>query len=150
MSGRATVNTILPGKLYQRSSFLSWPRSQKERLLKDLGVTVVVNMWSKVDPDLGWEQDIDRFYIQWHTSPSAVPTDAEPTLRFLANLMENGHVLLVHCEAGRARSVWLATWLVALYCNIEPEAALEIVNQNVKDSLRPVLLEDLGVRRTRG
>jgi protein-tyrosine phosphatase len=144
---RASANTVLPGKIYQRGNFLSWPRRQKERLLSELGVTIVVNMWAKMDADLSWENDTGRIYLQWHTSPSEVPPDADLFVLWLSALLNRGHVVLIHCEAGRGRSVWLSTRLLAQFTGTSRPIAWEAVKIAVPNQdVTATLLADLGVR----
>lgn len=143
MGQRSAVATILPGKLYQRGQFLTWPAKQKQALLQRHGITVVVNMWCKIDPDLSPEE-LNRIYLNWHCSPSKVPPNADLFVKFLAALIKQGHVLLIHCEAGRGRSIWLTTRVLAEYMDIDRSAALDAVERCITShSLTPTLRADL-------
>lgn len=111
---RRGVNEVIPGKLYQRGHFLTWTHEQKHQMLLELGITVVVNLWNHVDPDLS--RDIEGvLYLNYVASPSRVPPEADLLVAFLTGLLKSGHRLLVHCEAGRGRSVWLCGRLVRSY-----------------------------------
>jgi protein-tyrosine phosphatase len=142
MNKRASVNEILPGRIYQRGQFLTWPYEQKWRLLEELGIDVVVNLWSKVDPDLS-SGDLGRMYLCWLISPSEVPDHAEAFIGFLAYLVNQGKKILIHCEAGRGRSVWLATRILAAVEGITRAEALSRVEATMHHSLTIVLQENL-------
>ncbi len=142
MGSRASVNEILPGRIYQRGQFLTWPYEQKRQLLDELGIDVVVNLWTKVDPDLS-SGERGRVYLCWLTSPSEKPEDAELFIQFLADLVRRGRKVLIHCEAGRGRSVWLATRLLAEVESIPRATALERVEAIMRHSLTDVLKGDL-------
>src|ERR1700693_5171723 len=109
---RAGVNVILEGKLYQRGQFLTWPFKQKWKLLDQYGITFVVNLWSKVDPDLS-SSKLGQTYLNWVCSPSDVPDNATLLVNIIAGMIDVGAVVLVHCEAGRGRSVWLSARVLA-------------------------------------
>jgi hypothetical protein len=107
---RRGINEIVPGKLYQRGHMLTWPAADKHRMLDELGITVVVNLWLKVDPDLSGRV----IYINWPISGAAVPPDADAMTAFVSGLLSSGHVVLVHCEAGKNRSVWFCARLLRM------------------------------------
>lgn len=108
------------------------------------GVDTVVNLWSKIDPDLSPEA-LGLTYINWHTSPSDVPADWREMVSFLTAWLHRGHTLLVHCEAGRGRSVWLCGWLLRTFEGLTgPEALARLeglINHNLTPTLRAHLLE---------
>jgi protein-tyrosine phosphatase len=127
---RQGVNVIIPGLLYQRGHFLTWTYEQKQTLLEDLGVSVVVNLWHRVDPDLS--RDIPgTVYLNYPMSPSAMPSDLAAIEDLLARLLSAGHVTLIHCEAGKGRSVWLSTRLLARQLGIPKAQAWALVKQVV-------------------
>lgn len=140
---RQGVNEILPGLLYQRGHFLTWTYEQKQTLLEELGVSVVVNLWHRVDPDLS--RDIPgTAYLNFPMSPSAMPADGEYIVAFVTALVLRGHVTLIHCEAGKGRSVWLSTRVAAEVLKIPNEVAWERVQQVVRGhSVHGPLLRDL-------
>ena len=142
MPGRAQANEVIKGKLYQRGQFLTWPYEQKREMLKRYGIDVVVNLWSKVDPDLSGGGVI---YINWETSPSDLPRDADLMVNYLMRLIQDGHCALIHCEAGRGRSVWLTTRVLAALGGIGNDEALQQIRGGLipSDSLKGELLEDL-------
>ncbi|HEY6568578.1 MAG TPA: dual specificity protein phosphatase family protein [Actinomycetota bacterium] len=140
---RQGVNAIIPGLLYQRGHFLTWPHERKMTMLEELGISVVINLWHRVDSDLS--QDIPgTFYINAPMSPSAMPRDARSLLDFAGKLLAAGHVTLVHCEAGKGRSAWFATRLMAERLGISKAEAWQIVQQAVPgNSVHGPLLRDL-------
>lgn len=143
MATRAGLNEIIKCRLYQRGQFLTWPAKQKLMLLERHGVTTVVNLWSKIDPDLSSDA-LDRVYINWVCSPSAVPPGADAMIALIVDLMNREHCVLIHCEAGRGRSVWLTTRVLAAYRGMSRVAALEKVLIAVPSAdLTVALKEDL-------
>lgn len=163
---RAALNEIIPSRLYQRGQFLTWPHEQKRRTLDRHGVTIVVNLWAKVDPDLA-RDDTGRVYLNWVCSPSELPPDADATVAYLAALLsrrespdeqarytEPGtvfpvyrHCALIHCEAGRGRSVWLTARIAQA---LQPErdraaVAREVLERVGSYDVKPVLANDLGL-----
>ena len=140
---RQGVAEIIPGVLYQRGQFLTWTYEQKAHLLEELGISVIVNLWHRVDSDLG--RDIPgTAYLSLPMSPSALPADAELLIDYLAGLLRRGHTMLVHCEAGRGRSVWLATRLLARHTLVNKPTAWATVRAIVpRNSVHGPLLRDL-------
>jgi protein-tyrosine phosphatase len=139
---RAAAHEVLAGRLYQRGQTLTWPADQKRRLLSETGATVVVNLWNKVDPDL-----TGVININWPIAGNVVPPDADAMVRSLSLLMGAGHVLLVQCEAGVNRSVWLCGRLVATRLGVSGQAALDVMRATVPGlRLRPALQLDLETR----
>lgn len=130
---RNGVAEVIPGKLYQRANFLTWPYGQKKAMLDDLGVNVVVNLWRPVDSDMAdnrpGTKHNDRIYLNWHMATNVAPSGGHAMVRFLGDLMRQGHVLLVHCEAGRNRSAWLCARLVKDALRVTPEHAIQIVTR---------------------
>jgi len=140
---RADLTTIMPNQLYQRGRFLTWPASQKWAMLDRYKIDTVVNMWSKVDPDLSSERH-GTLYLNWHTSPSEVPLGADRMIGFLSGLLSDGHVMLVHCEAGHGRSVWLCAALLVRHWHVAPRTAFELLDTIVPGmDVRPELLTHL-------
>lgn len=139
---RAGVHEIIPGKLYQRGQFLTWPYKQKRALLDRYSITMVVNLWSKIDSDLSPEEH-NRIYLNWYCSPSEIPPNAGLLINWLVDALQARYRILIHCEAGKGRSVWLTTRVVASYLNISTEAALTKVESVLKHDLTETLLLDL-------
>lgn len=139
---RGGVNIVIPGKLYQRANMLKWPAAQKEKLLAELGITVVVNLWSKVDPDMSHGS---RLYLNYPMTSLNVDEGTAATMTSaVARLIDAGHVVLVHCEAGRNRSVWFCTRLVMALENKGVREAGQLLYTLVPGAkLRPELAENL-------
>ena len=124
---RAVFNEVLPGKLYQRGRFQSWPRNKKQKLLDEFGIIMVVNLWSKVDPEIS--NDVYRTYLHFPMKGNSVPPPEvlESMLTMMkAHIHQNGAVL-IHCEAGVNRSCFLTACLVADVQKISGQAALNFV-----------------------
>lgn len=146
LTRRASFNEVIPGKLYQRGRFLSWPRKKKDQMLEDHKIRVVVNLWSKVDPEVSG--DSDRIYIHLPMKGNK-PLDEivlEKLIPFLASFILWNNAVLVHCEAGVNRSCYLTACLVANYEGISGEEALKIVEETcgkvkLNKNLRQALLD---------
>lgn len=150
MAGRAGVNEVIPGKLYQRGKFITWPQRQKREMLKELGVTMVVNLWSKIDSDLEAEEQ-GVTYLNYLASPSSVPRNAGALVSFITRMINEGHVVLIHCEAGRGRSVWLTAAVAQHLQQHRPKAevAREVLAAVGSYDVKEALSEDLGLGRKR-
>lgn len=123
---RGGLIEVIPG-LYQRGNFLSWPYKQKTEMLQRNGITVVYNLWSKVDPDLSGQ----CLYINWPIRGNAYPEHALEMVSHASNLLASGEVLLVHCEAGVNRSAWFCAAIVARVNGWPYERALQLVQQRI-------------------
>jgi hypothetical protein len=122
---------------------LTWPAAQKQRLFRDIEATMVVNLWSKVDPDMSTDEQ-GRIYLCWLCSPSAVPEDADLMTRIVADLILSGHCALIHCEAGRGRSVWFSARVMAAVMDMPGSEALEEIKHLCPSyKLNPPLITDL-------
>jgi hypothetical protein len=123
---REGVSEIIPGKLYQRGQFMTWFLDRKMEFLKRNGITAVVNLWGKIDPEL----EGIRYFV-WPLR-SNNPDNIDDLAIFVHNLMVEGDVVLVHCEAGVNRSVWLCTKLLMLYDeSLSAQEALDQVSEKV-------------------
>ena len=137
---REDVNTVIPGLLYQRANFLTWPRARKWQLLNRYNIKVVVNLWHKIDPDLGSDES-GITYVYWPIESSLPPNhQIYAMVNFLYERMFQGDAVLVHCEAGVNRSAWLCARLLMEHLEMSPRAALEEVRNripraNLRDSL---------------
>lgn len=123
---RRRVNMVTP-RLFQRANFLTWDLKGKRAMLEDLRIDIVVNLWDKADPDLS--NGLVR-YLNWPMSGIQPPADASLLATFLANCMMHGRHVLVHCEAGRNRSVWLCARILVAG-GADPSSALGIVKAHV-------------------
>ena len=101
---RAKLLEISPGELYQRGQFIGMKLDDKLALLDRYGVDVVVNFWHKYDEELAphvW------LYLHYYFHDSEREMDGEWLLykaEQLANFIDDGHVVLVHCYGGNNRS----------------------------------------------
>jgi len=114
---RAGAKEIILGKLYQRGQFLTWSRSQKDTFLAYYKINTIVNLWTKLDNEL-LPKSNDWLYIHWPIESHTLP--AKDTMAYLLNMLvdfmhQEDRVLLVHCEAGVSRSIFLSVLLVARY-----------------------------------
>lgn len=139
---RAAMSEIVPG-LFQRGNFHNWPRSQKWRMLEASGITMVVNVWHKVDPDLSADEGRVA-YLVWPVVSTGLPKNADSVVDFLAGQLAQGEKLLVHCEAGVNRSSWLCARLLMAWKGMSREEAWATVKKaNPSAELRPELEADL-------
>ena len=132
---RHGVNEVIPGRLYQRANFLTWPYMDKKDMLSALSINVVVNLWRPIDSDMAdhrrGTKHNDALYINWHMATDTPPSGADDLVRFLGALMRKEAVVLVHCEAGRNRSAWLCARLVGDLLNVDWKVALATVQRAV-------------------
>jgi len=122
------VNEILEGRLWQRGQFLTASRSSKRATLDNLGIDVIVNLWTKPDPDLDARPN-ERLYVHWPIHGTKVEDKflLRLMVKFIVRLIEHDHKVLIHCEAGVNRSIFLVTLVVAALEKISTENALELV-----------------------
>lgn len=124
---RMAVREIIPGKLYQRGHFLTVSRSTKERIIQENRIDVVVNLWAK--PDI--EMDMNGvIYLYWPIRGNRPPE--EQTLRLMLDMLQQlmqDKCVLVHCEAGKNRSIFLTTLLVARHFGYSGADAFRYVRE---------------------
>lgn len=123
---REGFNEVIPGKLYQRGEFLKWPAQRKREHLQARGIDVVLNLWGKIDSDLE-----DFIYLSWPGIRSNdYPVELVGVLENVTPMLDN-HCLLVHCEAGRGRSVFTSAYLAGRYLGLSADEALAYVYERV-------------------
>lgn len=138
------VNEIIPGTLYQRGQFLTFPWASKIEMLNRYRIDIVVNLWSRPDPELHAKPEL--IYIHWPIGGASPPAQADIMLGALTEYMKRGYRVLIHCEAGVNRSIWLTAKLVARYQEVNGLVAYEHVISKVgRVKMRSGLLTDLGV-----
>lgn len=136
------LNEILPNKLYQRGQFVTFPWQAKMDMLNKYDIGLVVNLWVRPDPELHTKQGL--IYIHWPISGAERPRMADSMIDLINDHMCSGTKILIHCEAGVNRSIWLAAKLVARYNNISGSESLEHVKSIVSHTkMRSGLVTDL-------
>ena len=125
---RANFKVVIPDRLYQRGNFLTWPRRQKERLLEQHKIDIIVNLWAKPDPEVTEDSGRIYFHIPMGSSVDN-PKFLETIVSILSTNMKFGMRVLVHCEAGVNRSVFLCSLLVAELLDLNGEQALSYVQE---------------------
>jgi hypothetical protein len=110
---RASVNIVVPGRLYQRGQTFTWAREAKARMFSTFAIRSVVNLWPKIDPDLG-DAGLDWVWqISCPRSEDALLPHVEGAARAVADYLRSpGGSTLVLCEAGRTRSVFFCCLVV--------------------------------------
>lgn len=142
MSRSIRLNEIVPELLYQRGQFVTFPTDSKMTMLHNYRVDIVVNLWTKPDPEL--HQKPGLIYIHWPIGGGEAPNVKWPMINMLLHYMRLGHRVLVHCEAGVNRSIWLVSVLKALYEKTSGQDAFaEIVHHVGRTKVRLGLLNDL-------
>jgi protein-tyrosine phosphatase len=142
---RGAVNEIIPGKLYQRGQILTWQREDKLKLIQELKIGVVVNLWTKQDPDMS---DMPCWY--WYlpsSSQDMLAGKMETMAETLTMILENSGEMsaLILCEAGKTRSVYFATLVLMMYENLAGKQALDKINKILgKHSMKDFMLKKLG------
>jgi protein-tyrosine phosphatase len=139
---REGVTEIIPGRLYQRGHFLTWSAERKQKMLAEHGIGVVVNLWQKVDPDLS---STGVLYVNWPIPGGRPPAFAEEMVSLLVRHLRMGIPVLVHCEAGVNRSVWLCARLLHAYDGVltGPQTVQAVANLMPGARMRPGLKEDI-------
>lgn len=124
MASRSAINTIIPGKLYQRGQILTWQRNVKYQLLGEKGISVVVNFWPKIDHDMNDTPVEVYLHIPAFRSQKMLESHIKTSAQYVANLLKNDNKsALVLCEAGVTRSVYFCVLVVS-----------ELQGLNLKDS----------------
>ncbi len=141
---RGALKEIIPGKLYQRGQIYTMHRYLKKHLLEDNNITVVVNLWSKMDSDLAEDYDAPLYIHSPMRGDADLLGNRMMSLsQFVADLIHQGETVLVLCEAGRTRSVFFCA-LVLLEQGWDGKDALEMVKEACgKTTLRPSMIRFL-------
>lgn len=138
------LNEIIPGKLYQRGQFMTFPVISKIQMLERYDIGMVVNLWYRPDPELHIKDGL--IYIHWPIGGGEVPFMDSHMINFLNDHLSNGTKVLVHCEAGVNRSIWLATRLVMKQEVLSGAEAFQIVSNAVgRTKVRSGLMVDLDI-----
>lgn len=136
------LNEIIPNTLYQRGQFVTFPFATKMAMLERYNIDMVVNLWSRPDPELHAKSGL--VYLHWPIAGNVVPHMSREYIRFISDHMSEGYKVLVHCEAGVNRSVWLVAKLLARYNDLSGNDALERVQERIsRVNIRSGLLVDL-------
>lgn len=142
------LNEIIPEKLYQRGQFITFPWAAKMAMLERHEIDVVVNLWARPDPELHTKQGL--IYIHWPIGGGEPPYPKWPIIACLDEYMSAGRRVLVHCEAGVNRSIWLASLLSAIQLGISGNEAFERLQEKTgRVKVRAGLLADLPARIAR-
>ena len=143
-NSRKGINTILPGRLYQRGQILSWKLREKERFLENHGIGLVVNFWPKIDYDMG-----ERSPIYWYVPvPHADEMVSSRIIRLAdcaADLITKENIsMLSLCEAGKTRSIFFAILVMSnlLGCTLK-EAYDKFKTMDIGSKLRPNMIRYL-------
>lgn len=84
-----------------------------ERQLRDNDVTAEVNVAYEIsDPPIP-PVSVRQVKIGLVDGPQNLPAMKELAVRTVMQLLENGEVVLVHCNAGMSRSVWVVCEVLA-------------------------------------
>lgn len=135
------LHTIIENKLFQRGQFLTFPVPAKMEMLEKHDIGMVVNLWSRPDPELHMKSGL--IYIHWPIGGGSPPYNAEAMIDLIESYMCSNVKVLVHCEAGVNRSVWLCARLLAKHEEISGEETFNRVTAIVNTRMRPGLMEDL-------
>jgi len=140
---RASINNIVPGRLYQRGQILTWQRAYKLQLIEYLKVGVVVNLWPKLDPDMS---DMPCYYLYLpSSSQDTVGEDIMIMSKCVAELLNNSIVdksALILCEAGKTRSVFFAGLVLMHMYTMTGAKALKILEKRVPGHrMKPYMID---------
>jgi len=139
---RKSVNTIVPGFVFQRAKILTWPKIEKEAFLSELNIKIVVNFWPKIDPDFG---EMNIWYWHMPTRRSIGMTDPSiiGAATHLANIIHKHETpALILCEAGKTRSVFFSALLCKHLLNLEyTDALCHIETAAPKHKMKKFMIE---------
>ena len=143
---RNVITAVLDGELYQRGQILSWKRAQKEALLLEYDIDIVVNFWPKLDPDMS---DLPCWY--WYMPSESIEMMDEKMWRMartLSTLIQKDKcTALILCEAGKTRSVFFTCLVLYQIC---PQQAAQIIrNVFPGHRMKPYMVEHLEVLNLR-
>lgn len=100
------LNEIIPGKLYQRSQFMTFPWNTKLEMLNRYDIGMVVNLWARPDPELHAKSGL--IYLHWPIGGGERPRLSDAMIELIDQALWDGVKVLIHCEAGVNRSIWLS------------------------------------------
>lgn len=120
------LNTIIDGKLYQRGKFIHLEYGDVMSTLDEYGVDIVVCLAGEPDPDMC---ELYMYVYNPVSDGKHVPDDYLLLADILAVLIEAGHSVLTHCNAGRNRSGLLNALIVRRLYDIRGAEALAIVRK---------------------
>jgi len=140
---RKAINEVLSGKIYQRGQILTWPLQDKFDLMNELNIRIVVNFWSKLDPDLS-DSPVELYmYMPKRRSIGMLDKDVELAAKMVADMIrEKDCAVLILCEAGKTRSVFFTILVVKYWFSIPIRAAYTYVNNIItKHSLKDFMIK---------
>lgn len=130
---RKRVNEMSEGRILQRGQILSWTLPEKQALFREMGITVVVNFWPKIDSDLSdsglswyWHIPVARS-ANMFALPVLAAADAVAALL----VRDPTQRVMILCEAGKTRSVCFCVLVVARLHEISMVDALAQVEAAV-------------------
>lgn len=108
---RNAINELIPKRLYQRGQILTWQRDVKTRMFKDHNIRVVLNLWPKLDHDLEDMNLLGYYYVPINRSADINDPHVHIAANAIARILkhEEEAAALILCEAGKTRSVFVAT-----------------------------------------
>lgn len=123
---RGEFYALVENRIYQRGQVLTWARERKYKRFKEMNIKGVVNLWGKMDPDMG-EIGLD-FYLHLPSDSSEESMRGENfqlAVESAASYLDHNRnsAVLILCEAGVTRSVFFAISLKALLLGITYQQA---------------------------
>jgi len=143
MRTRSAFNTIIADQLYQRGQIYTWTLEAKKNALHDLGITAVINLWPKTDPDMA-NLNLD-WYLQLycpHSKDTLNPCVINAAKMAVDYLRLQNRKLLVLCEAGKTRSVFFSILVVKPLLQVNmTDATATVLAQVPSSSLKGFMYE---------
>ena len=128
MNIRHKIHEIIPGKLYQRGQIMTWQPDVKQKIFEELGISIVVNFWPKIDYDLAIMPLDFYLYAPAMRSEQMLEDRMEILAMSIAQMLqETNAAALILCEAGVTRSVFFSVLVVSYYMNCSLSEAYNIV-----------------------
>lgn len=115
---------VLP-KLYARGRFDQWPRERKLRELQARGITNVVSMIEKRDPDVA------KVYFPMADGKRVDEWTLNAAVDYVLQQLAAGETVLVHCRAGKNRTGLVLALVVAKTLHLSGRDALAHVRARV-------------------
>ena len=117
-----------------------------ERLVREAGVTRVVNLCQDEEYEPGEREEVEAAYaahgvvehrIELVDFGEVLPGALEQGVRVAVPWLQEGETVYVHCRAGWQRSATVAAGVLAVHLDIEPDDALGRIKSR-KPSAQPL------------
>ena len=98
-------------------------------MLEEYGIILVVNLWTKVDPEVSSDQFRNYLHMPMHGNKLPNPDVLDSVMGLMKSHIKQNAAVLIHCEAGVNRSCFLTACLVAEVMSCSGQDALTYVDE---------------------